>query len=77
MSPPDPRRRLRQALRRLRGNITEVRHAAEALERDADYRTTGVPAPSEVWRAIELLERWAQSIQASPPQRPWRQSPNG
>jgi hypothetical protein len=75
MATPDPRRRLLQALRRLRGNVTEVRHAAEALERDADYRTAGVPVPAEVWQAIESLEQWARSIQAQPPERPWRQSP--
>lgn len=68
----DPARRLRQAVRRLRGNVTEIRHAAEALERDADYLTTGVPIPERVWQAVDTLERWAQTIQASPPQRPWR-----
>jgi hypothetical protein len=68
----DPRRRLLQAIRRVRGNVTEIRHAAEALERDADYRTAGLPIPQHVWQAVDTLEQWVQSIRASPPQRPWR-----
>jgi hypothetical protein len=71
----DPGRRLQQAVRRLRGNVTEIRHAAEALERDADYRTTGVPIPERVWQAVDVLEEWAQTIQAGPPRRPWRRPP--
>ncbi len=67
----DPRRHLQQAVRRLRANITEVRHAAEALQRDADYETAGVPVPARVWLSVELLEQWARSIQARPPRRPW------
>jgi hypothetical protein len=74
--PPDPRRRLQQAVRRLRGNLTEVRHAAEALERDAAYQTTGVPVPARVWQALNVLEQWAQSLQGRPPQRPWRGPPD-
>jgi hypothetical protein len=76
MAPQDPRRHLQQAIRRLRGNVTEVRHVAEALERNADYLTTGVPVPAEVWRALDLLEQWAQTIQSYPPRRPWRAHPN-
>jgi hypothetical protein len=71
----DPRRRVRQAVRRLRANITEVRHAADALERDAGYQTAGMPVPARVWQAIEVLERWAQGIQAGPSQRPWHDTP--
>ncbi|HZD69171.1 MAG TPA: hypothetical protein VFA45_09730 [Actinomycetes bacterium] len=72
----DPRRRLLQAIRRLRGNVTEIRHAAEALERDADYRTVGVPIPQGVWQAVETLEQWMQTIRASPPRRPWGDPPD-
>jgi hypothetical protein len=72
----DPRRRLLQAIRRLRGNVTEIRHAAEALERDADYRTAGLPIPQRVWQAVDTLEQWMHSIRASPPRRPWRDPPD-
>lgn len=72
----DPRRRLLQAVRRLRGNVTEIRHAAEALERDADYRTAGMPIPQRVLQAVDTLEQWVQTIQASPPRRPWRPPPD-
>jgi hypothetical protein len=72
----DPRRRLQQAVRRLRGNVTEIRHAAEALERDADFRTAGLPIPQQVWQAVDTLEHWVQSIQARPPRRPWQQPPD-
>ena len=72
----DPRRRLLQAVRRLRGNVTEIRHAAEALERDADYRTAGLPIPQLVWQAVDTLDEWVQSIRASPPQRPWQRPPD-
>ncbi len=72
----DPRRRLQQAVRRLRANITEVRHAAEALEQEAEYRTTGVPIPETVWQAIDILERWVRGVQATPPRRPWQRPPD-
>jgi hypothetical protein len=68
---PDPRRRVQQAIRRLRANITEVRNAAETLERDAGYQTAGVPVPARVWQALEVLERWARGLQAGPSRRPW------
>jgi hypothetical protein len=71
----DPRRRVQQAVRRLRANITEVRHAADALERDAGYQTAGMPVPARVWQAVEVLERWAQGLQAGPSRRPWRGPP--
>ncbi|HZD67727.1 MAG TPA: hypothetical protein VFA45_02035 [Actinomycetes bacterium] len=72
----DPRRRLQQAVRRLRANITEVRHAADALSQDAGYETAGVPVPAGIWQAVELLEQWARGLQASAPRRPWRDPPD-